>query len=144
MISAKIKMRQPFQGLQRAAGAAAGSAAVPRRTSQPFVNGPLLRQAAEACSGALISILRGIEFYPWALNANADVNRHEGPAVAEILLSRQWVLHAGQGISHHRHGGGVLTQLAGNNFVERVRGAVMVIEVGAAVLQDAEGGHSSL
>src|SRR4051794_21735481 len=60
------------------------------------------------------------------------------------VLSWQRIFHVGQGISHDRHGGCVFAQLCRNDLVERIGGGVMIVEIGATVLKQAERRYSTV
>jgi len=50
--------------------------------------------------------------------------------------------HAGERASHDRHGSGVFAQILRIDFVERIGGRVMIVEIFAAVLDDPDAGHA--
>jgi hypothetical protein len=66
------------------------------------------------------------------------------PSPRESILSWQRFLHVGQGVSHDGHGCGVFAEFGGNYFIERVGGRVVIVEILAAILHQAEGGNSGI
>jgi hypothetical protein len=60
------------------------------------------------------------------------------------FLSWQSLFHVSQSVGQHGHGGGVFAEFGGDYFVEGVGGGVVVVEIGATVLEEAEGGDSGV
>jgi|SRR5579863_4242246 len=84
-------------------------------------------------------IKRWLAAYPRTLGqSEASLRDSRGRLSLHQNLSRQRIFHIGERIGHYGHGCGVFAEFAGNYFVEGVGGGVMVVEIGSAVLKDAE------
>src|SRR5271165_1296826 len=77
-------------------------------------------------------------------DADTGATGYRSRSLLIVYLSRQRVLHVGQGVGQHGHGGRIFAEFTGNDLVERVGGGMVVIEVGSTVLHNAKGRHSKI
>src|SRR5438270_13968023 len=78
----------------------------------------------------------------WGRIASRKYDQAANLLLADGRFARKRQLTVSQSISSHRHHCRVLSQLFRDNFVQRVRRRMMIIEVKPAVLDWAEGRHS--
>jgi hypothetical protein len=145
IISAKIKMRQPLQGVhcfpqagaRRSARGCDGASLGVKKAGSDQARMNSTDSCGDSRPGwlALQVSAEGRSSFVWrtagGLSPQSNLKRRRA-------LPRQRLLHIRERISHYRHRRGILPQLQRHNLVERVGRCVVIVKISSPIFHDAQ------